>query len=207
MVVRHEPITWREFHHIVETYRLDALGRSPTQERVYRDFKKQLEAKRWDLVTHLLMQSLHWLPADFDPHTPSEKSVLSVKYTDPRPFANANDTKIIWNDFPYYYAEPVAHVCVWVKFPMEADPHSEIGDISAAMKATVERYVVRTFCEGLGIARSDVIWWKNYTAIQSIRALPHVHVAIRLGARNGLKEAVDALIGTPGRLLEPSGKF
>lgn len=208
MVVRKDPIKWDEFKSIVDTYQLDKLGRSAEQERVYRNFKDHLAIKGWDLVTNLLIHSLNWLPEDFDPYTPSSVAIEDIKCIDPRPFANEEDTKIIWNDFPYFYAEPVAHVCVWVKFPMEADPKSSIGDINLEMKRVIERYVVDTFCLGLKISRSDVIWWKNYTAIQSIRALPHVHVAVRLSAREGLQEAVDNLIGTPGQIFDyVSGKF
>lgn len=208
MVVRSEPIKWEELQEIVITNKLDKLGRSVDQERVYRNFKADIEVKGWDLVTNLLIHSLNWLPNDYDCSIKSSKAITQIKFTDPRPFSDKEDTKIIWNEFPYYYAEPVAHVCVWVKFPMEADPQSEIGDIGAAMKKVIERYVVGTFCEGLEISRSDVIWWKNYTAIQSIKALPHIHVAIRLSAREGLHHAVDNLIGSPGKMFDyVSGKF
>lgn len=208
MTIRAQPIPWNQLQEIVKSNELDFLGRSKEQETIYYAFKHNLKAKQYDLVTNLLIHSLQWVPNDLDPRTDSQEAMKLIAYKDERPFADAEDVKIIWNDFPYYYAEPVAHVCVWVKFPMPEDPNSSIGDIDTQMKYTIERYIWGTFCDKLGIDRNDLVWWKNYTALQSIRVLPHVHVAVRLN-KDKLKERIsDELIGKEGVLLQyPQGKL
>ena len=51
-------------------------------------------------------------------------------------------------------------------------------------RALIQRFVDATFVarleeEGVEDARARVLWFKNWTALQSVRALEHVHVLLR----------------------------
>ncbi|KAK6207599.1 hypothetical protein QIS74_12680 [Colletotrichum tabaci] len=82
------------------------------------------------------------------------------------PFAHADDWKIIWNDWPYDLADGMMHLVIWSKN--------------------------RTFRETLGCCRGqDLLWFKQKTAWQSVKALEHIHVLVR----NVSEERVEKLVG------------
>ncbi len=199
-----KPLTWEQVTHIVDTYELDKLGRSPEELSRYRTFKKSLNAQNIGITTNLLKNVLHWIPPETDIHLSDPDAVNLVKYDDARPFANPNDVKITLNDFPYFIANKTDHFVVWIKFPMPPDPNSEIGDIDEKTKGLIEKYIQLTFVQREGIKREHIIWWKNYTIIQSIKSIPHVHVLVNLDDDvDGSKESnLRKLIGTPGVMFD-----
>lgn len=87
---------------------------------------------------------------------------------------------------------------------MLPDPNSEIGDIDDDTKRIIEKYVCKTFVDYVGLSRDQIIWWKNYTKIQSIKAIPHVHVLVNLDDDHDgkLEKKLRSLIGTPGVLFD-----
>lgn len=198
------PLSWNDVFEIVKSYHLDKLGRSHEDLEDYRNFKKSLEAQKIGITTNLLIKVLKWLPPDTDMHIPDSESVKLVKYNDPRPFADERDTFITLNDFPYYISNKTLHMLVWIRFPMLPDPNSEIGDIDDDTKRIIEKYVCKTFVDYVGLSRDQIIWWKNYTKIQSIKAIPHVHVLVNLDDDHDgkLEKKLRSLIGTPGVLFD-----
>lgn len=199
-----KPLTWSQITHLVGTYQLEKLGRSQSQLKSYHDFKKMMAEKGVSLTTNLMINTMHWLPADTDIHLSSEDALKRIKYKDARPFANPEDVYISINEFPYYIKERTIHLLVWVKSPMLPDPQSDIGDIDDAMKETIEKYVMATFVRKLGVPRDHLVWWKNYAKIQSIRTIPHIHILINLedDVDGLLEKKVKAIIGTPGVMLD-----
>lgn len=199
-----EPLTWNQLTHYIESYQLDKLGRSKEQLQAYRNFKKEMAQKNISITTNLMINEMHWLPKDTDPHLSSDEAVKLIKYNDPRPFANPGDVFIALNKFPYYIKEKTIHLLVWVKFPMLPDPKSEIGDIDDHTKAIIEKYIHKTFVQNLGIRRDHLVWWKNYTRIQSIKAIPHIHVLINLenDTNGSLEKKLMSMLGTAGVMLD-----
>lgn len=202
-MILEEPLQWETVKKLVDQYDLEKLGRSAEQLQKYHDFKAQMREKNIDLATHLFISTLKWLPPDADIHMPPSEAVKLIKPEDTRPFCNPHDVCITLNDFPYYIAGRTLHMLVWVKFPMDPDPASPIGDIDDSMKAIIERYIRATFVEHAGVNRDDIIWWKNYAAIQSIKTIPHVHVLVNLDndTEGVVEKNLRKLIGTPGVML------
>jgi hypothetical protein len=199
-MILEKPFAWKEVQHIVDTYQLEKLGRSESQLQDYHDFKAKLEARNVNIATNLIIHSLHWLPNTTDERLSPQEALKLIKYEDPKPFCNPNDVFITLNDFPYYIKERTLHLLVWVKFPMLPDINSEIGDIDKETKEIIEKYVNLTFVKKLNISRDNLIWWKNYTKIQSIKSIPHIHVLVNLDDDyDGQRERkVLGLLGTAG---------
>lgn len=195
-----DPLTWENVVSIVKSYNLDKLGRSVDQLQKYHDFKDKLASEGVDITTNLLINALHWLPETTDHSISGPEAVSRIHCQDPRSFCNPNDVTITVNDFPYFIKERTLHLLVWVKFPMLPDPTSVIGDISTATKAIIQKYIDLTFHDYLKVPENDLIWWKNYTIIQSIKTIPHIHVLINLdNDHNGTMESsVRSLIGSSG---------
>lgn len=198
-----EPLTWNKVAYLIKTYELDKLGRSESQLQAYHDFKSDMASKNIDLTTNLLINTMHWLPSTTDIHMTSADSLKLITYKDPRPFANTEDVYISMNEFPYFIKEKTLHLLIWVKFPMPPDPTSEIGDIDDNTKAVIDKYIRRNFIEILGIPGDKLLWWKNYTVVQSIKTIPHIHVLVNLDGdvNKTLERKTLGLVGTSGAVL------
>lgn len=73
---------------------------------------------------------------------------------------------------------------MWLRTPVPVKP--ENGDVTDESRALIEDFVQRTFVarlaqEGKRFAdpKEHVLWFKNWTALQSVRSLEHMHVLVR----------------------------
>ena len=118
------------------------------------------------------------------------------------PFTDPNDYKILLNDWPYGFTPDVTHIVVWSKVRIpEQKPEGYLTPESVAL---VEGFVQRTFVEPLNAYRSEqgvvgasdagnrrVLWFRNWTGLQSVRGLEHVHVLVR----DAPKDLLDRWVG------------
>lgn len=96
----------------------------------------------------------------------------------PAPFADPADYRVLLNDWPYGMEPGITHIVVWTRTPIAVD--DDRGDLLPTSRAQVEDFVRRYFVEALGPGGEDrVLWFKNWVALQSVRALEHVHVLVR----------------------------
>lgn len=116
------------------------------------------------------------------------------------------DVCILSNDFPYALQDGITHVVVWLRTPVPVEPieaaelkykpQTENGISNGNRPKTIpqkllaktrltdksikliEQYVKETFMDGLELPPERVLWFKNWTALQSIPALEHFHVML-----------------------------
>ncbi|KAH3686687.1 hypothetical protein WICPIJ_002331 [Wickerhamomyces pijperi] len=169
MSICDNPMTWDKAKELIDTKHLELLYRSHATTQRYREYKRQLESQGDTVVKYIIRERLQW-------SSPSE-----IKPQSDQLFHNASDFKIIKNDFPYNYTDDISHFCVWSKLTIVSDPQSEIGDVTSHVKAVIDRYVQKTFVEHLGLQQCDVMWFRNYPILQSVKELSHIHVLIRGG--------------------------
>jgi len=128
------------------------------------------------ITAFICQERLRWEPL------PSSCSAEGPKfaYKNAIPFADPSDYKILRNDWPYGFTPDITHLVVWLKTPIPVDP--ETGDMTPNSRELVESFVRTTFTERLareGLADDRVQWFKNWTRLQSVRGLEHVHVLVR----------------------------
>ncbi|ODV98192.1 hypothetical protein PACTADRAFT_47994 [Pachysolen tannophilus NRRL Y-2460] len=180
-----KPILWEELQEIVSTNEIQNLRRNPEVNVKYQNFKTQLSSKNESLFSHLIFDELKWADRnDYLQHLTSDKindlpKVLKLNPTDKRLLANAADIKILPNDFPYFFESNVCHLCIWSKVVIKDDPLSGKGDISRKTRKIIDRYVEKTFVDYLGIPKENILWFRNWSALQSVKALSHIHVVIK----------------------------
>ncbi|KAM9906279.1 hypothetical protein OXX69_006863 [Metschnikowia pulcherrima] len=194
--VSERPFTWPEVQQIINTNDLDVFARSRSQTEKYHAFKRELRSKGTTVYKHLLTGSLKWAKEDEIAGLPD--SEIKVASSGDPIFTNADDLKIIKNDFPYFFEDNVAHLCVWTKQPIVSDKSTALGDISKETRSVIDKYVYKTFVEKAGIPRDNLVWFRNWEALQSVREISHIHVLIK----DASNEQIEALIGTPGVPLE-----
>ncbi|EEP81489.1 conserved hypothetical protein [Uncinocarpus reesii 1704] len=146
-----------------------------------REILSQTDEESWSIAikslygtitNYICRERLRW-PLDLDPAT------QCVNQT---PFADPHDYKILRNDWPYGVTPDINHIVVWVKNPIPVDEQAG-GDLTPESRALIEGFVQRTFVKRLEKefpdAKERVLWFKNWTALQSVRTLEHIHVLLR----------------------------
>lgn len=192
-----KPHDWDDLKDIIATNNLAILKRKPSHLRRYIKWTNQTKNTYGSITAFILSERLYWkaLPL-VNGESPSFQCNNTVPFTDP------NDYKILLNDWPYGFTSDVTHIVIWSKVRIaEQKPEGYLRPESAAL---VERFVQRTFVEPLSSQRSKedvagdsdrqhdrVLWFRNWTGLQSVRGLEHVHVLVRDAPR----DLLDSWIG------------
>ncbi|KAK5257088.1 hypothetical protein LTR16_001650 [Cryomyces antarcticus] len=179
--------TWEDLKRIISENRLEILKRRPSDLKRYIIWTTATKAEYGTIQNYILQKRLHWTPLpSADPSTGP-----AFTYNNPTPFADPADYKILRNDWPYGLAPGIVHLCVWTKTPISTRP--EDGDVTPQSRELIEFFVERTFTRRLeeveGTKAEDrVLWFKNWTSLQSVRGIDHVHVLLRDAPEQLLKQ-------------------
>jgi len=155
---------WDELVEIIATNNLSILKRKPSDLRRYMAWSSSTKAEYGSMMNYLLQHRLPWGSPPFT-------------YISSTPFHNPQDYKILINDWPYGLTKDVTHLVVWSKTPIATD--AKTGDMTPHSRTVIENFIERMFVDRLGGDRQRVLWFKNWVALQSVRALEHVHVLVR----------------------------
>ena len=170
------------------------LKRYPSQLRRYLGWSSQIKREYGDISNFVCRERLHW-PLSNNANNP-------LKAKDNAPFGHPDDYKILRNDWPYAVPTDVTHLVVWMKTPLASTPD---GILLQAAQTQVQEFVDACFVSpikartGLKNADDMVLWFKNWSTLQSVGALEHFHCLVRGADEVLLHEwmgdnCVDALI-------------
>ncbi|KAF3924951.1 hypothetical protein ABW21_db0209487 [Orbilia brochopaga] len=166
--------TWKDLKAIIAENRLEDLKRRPSDLRRYLEWGQATRAEYGSVLRFILQRRLYWDEGNITP-----KSSI--------PFADEEDTRILFNDWPYGLADGIVHIVAWTKAAIATD---DSGDITPASRALIIEFVDRVFVTGLGLSVDKVLWFKNWAALQSVRTVEHIHVLVDT---NGVPDAMDKL--------------
>lgn len=165
--------------------KLATLKRKPSDLVRYIEWTRQIKAAYGSITNFICQNRLHWTPLAMSPAAAGPQFV----YKNPVPFADPDDYKILRNDWPYGLTPDITHLVVWLKTPIPID--SKTGDLDPESRRRIESFVRTTFVESLAqnwCAEDRVQWFKNWTQLQSVRGLEHVHVLVKDVAEEILAE-------------------
>ncbi|KAL5614805.1 hypothetical protein BROUX41_004894 [Berkeleyomyces rouxiae] len=177
-------LSWETLEKRIAQNDLDGLQRTPSELKRYVKWGQDTREVYGSVMEYLLQ---HRLPAAWG--RPPFTCVSEV------PFADSSDYCILTNEWPYALGEGIVHVVVWTRTPIETD--AIIGDMTPRSRAIVDAFVERTFRARVGA--KNVLWFKNWTALQSVRSLDHVHVLLRNVDRRFIDEWTGGVV-TPHML-------
>lgn len=80
----------------------------------------------------------------------------------------------------------IVHLVAWTKAPIATQPPE--GDLTPESRKMLQDFVDRTFIQNLGA--DNVLWFKNWASIQSVRSVEHIHILIRNYDEEFIKEVV-----------------
>ncbi|KAI1460665.1 hypothetical protein F4805DRAFT_454592 [Annulohypoxylon moriforme] len=158
---------WEEMKQIIGENNLSVLKRKPSDLRRYMKWTAETKAEYGSMTNYLIKNRLPqtWGSPPFTP-------------TSTIPFDNPSDYRVLINDWPYGLTPNMTHIVVWSRTPIETDP--ETGDMTPESRRTVTNFVKQFFIDKLGPDGDDrVLWFKNWVALQSVRALEHIHVIVK----------------------------
>ncbi|KAE8153772.1 hypothetical protein BDV25DRAFT_148778 [Aspergillus avenaceus] len=177
---------WEDLKSIIARNDLGILKRKPSDLVRYLAWTKETKARYGTITNYICQRRLGWHLPDTDTinttnSTETTDSGPVFPFNNPIPFADPSDYKILRNDWPYGFTPGIAHIVVWLRTPVAVK--EENGDVTEESRALIEAFVERTFVERLqreGFGGSaNVLWFKNWTALQSVRSLEHIHVLVR----------------------------
>ncbi|PRT53269.1 N-acetylglucosamine-induced protein 1 [Wickerhamiella sorbophila] len=170
----YEPLSWEQCREIVQKDDMTLFTRSPQQLREYLAAKEDFK-KYGGTAEYIVKYKLKWA----DKLQSSGKGFLEDK----------SDIMILQNDFPYGLEPGIRHIIVWSKVPCATDDNQRP---TAATKHQIEQFIQKNI-ELLGVTRTNIIWFKNTVALQSVPTLEHFHILIK-----DAPPSIDSLIGTSG---------
>lgn len=180
----YEPHTWEELKEIIAENRLETLRRWPSDLKRYIKWSAQTKKQYGSVMTFVMKERLRWTPKG------GPETGLTFDFQSSIPFENPHDYKIMPNDWPYGLDPGIEHLIVWLKNRTEAQP--PLGDLTPAARAQVNAFVDEKFAKPLAKLTGEgdnVIWFKNWVALQSVPGIDHIHVLIR----NVPKSTIDEL--------------
>ncbi|PLN81827.1 hypothetical protein BDW42DRAFT_167901 [Aspergillus taichungensis] len=180
------PHDWEDLKAIIAINDPSKFKRKPSDLIRYLAWSKDTNAHYGSITNYICQRRLHWhLPAPPNTTSSSTKTTDSepvFPFTNPIPFADPADYKILRNDWPYGLEPGIVHLVVWLRTPVPVD--SVTGEVTPESRALIDDFVARTFVARLALEKipapdDHVLWFKNPTALQSVRSLEHVHVLVR----------------------------
>ncbi|KAK2752092.1 hypothetical protein FQN55_007980 [Onygenales sp. PD_40] len=163
---------WADLKQIIASNSLEVFRRKPSDLIRYIAWTRDIKAQYGSITNYICQERLHWQFRGTDPATHCRNAV---------PFADPNDYKILRNDWPYGVTPDVTHLVVWLKNSIPVN--AENGDMTDESRALIDNFVSKTFTKRLEVmfpdAKDRVLWFKNWTALQSVRSVEHIHVLVR----------------------------
>lgn len=182
-------ITWDEVSNYIKTKELYKLRRSKEETQRYHKHKDDLKSKKITILQYIL-NKLNWNESEID-------QLNDLKYaTDQQRlhiiFTKRDLYKTSINDFPYYYEPNVMHLLIWskIKLPIYLNDTTDIDmfdsqnnnfpDMNPACATIIDNFLKQTLTDKYGLKLGkDYLWFVNYSNLQSIKAISHIHVLIR----------------------------
>ncbi|OJJ31569.1 hypothetical protein ASPWEDRAFT_45532 [Aspergillus wentii DTO 134E9] len=174
---------WEDLKGIIARNDLGALKRKPSDLARYLAWSSETKRQFGSIMNFICQVRLQW-------HLPGNPSAIAdsgavLPFKNPIPFADPSDYKILHNDWPYGMAPGITHLVVWSRTPIPVKEDGD-GDMTDESRSLIEGFIQRTFVNRLAKEpeifqdpQEHVLWFKNWTALQSVRALDHAHILVR----------------------------
>jgi hypothetical protein len=169
-----KPHTWENLKDIVAGNKLEKLVRWPSDLKRYIKWTADTKKEYGTILAFVAKERLKWTPTNM------QGTSLTFEFESPVPFENVNDYKTMPNDWPYGLDKGITHLIVWLKNRLEIQPPP--GDLTPMAKAQVNAFIDKEFVRPMAELTGEgdnVIWFKNWGALQSVPGIDHVHILLR----------------------------
>lgn len=183
-------IPWDDVIKYIKLKQLANLKRSKEQTERYHKHKDELKRRNMTILQFMLKEKLKW----------DEREIYELnhlKYVTVQQQLHAiltkNDFfKVTANDFPYNYEPNVLHLLIWskIKLPIylndttDSDAfdfqNNRYPDMNPECEEIINKFLAKTLHDKYQLSYGiDYVWFVNYSKLQSIKDLSHIHVLIK----------------------------
>ncbi|KAK9455381.1 hypothetical protein V1511DRAFT_458922 [Dipodascopsis uninucleata] len=190
--------SWESLRDIIENNELQKLMRLPSDLRQYLLWKSSVVETYGSVVNYVIKMKLQWTSEDLE----EAKSYTQI-------LSNRDLYKILLNDFPYGLEKGIIHVVVWSKIRIPDHKLDSANGMSRETvtdeaRALIEDFLEANFVKQLGMSREDILWFKNWAVLMSIRDIDHFHVLLR---RPRINEQLLDLLKDDTNVIDKLKKF
>ncbi|QLL32591.1 hypothetical protein HG536_0D01130 [Torulaspora globosa] len=185
---------WDQIKQLIASGQLDRLHRDDECARRYREHRRSLG--KVDLSTYVL-RKLQWSSEEIeflnsDRYKTREQKIEAC-------FSSRSLYSVTRNDFPYDFEPDVHHLLVWSKIglPLYGDDSNGAGQ-DPETRNRIDEFFRFNLEERLQVSKADYCWFVNYSSLQSIRKISHVHLLVKTRDRELVEGGI---LGEPG--LQP----
>lgn len=173
---------------------LHLFKRYPSHLRRYLTWSQEIKASFGSIPGFVCQERLHWASASsqLKERELTDEDIRGLKPDNNTPFGSFNDYKILRNDWPYATSPDVAHLVIWLKTNFAVSKKE--GHLLPEGRMQIQAFVDDKFAVPLEakFGRQDgddrVLWFKNWSALQSVGALEHFHCFVRGAGEELLRE-------------------
>lgn len=196
-------ITWEEVSQYIQHKELYKLRRSHEETAKYHKHKETLAQNHITILQYILGK-LDWNEAELDQLNDLQFATDQQKLKSV--FTKQDLFKTTMNDFPYYYEPNIMHLLVWskIRLPIYLNDTTDIDmfetsnnqfpDMNPACQALIDKFLDQTLHDKYGLTPGkDYLWFVNYSNLQSIKAISHVHVLIKWDSEQEKLKMIDIL--------------
>lgn len=168
--------TWPEIQQIIKDGDLPKIRRSSKGAEVYHAFKKTLQDKNITVVEHVMKQ-LNWDTKELDQL--NNNYYFNDMLKTYAALGKRDYFQLLLNDFPYNFEPNVKHLLVWSKIRLPIYEDESINLRNKLLENRIEDFLTKNVANKLNLNRSEYDWFINYTVLQSVAAVSHIHVLVK----------------------------
>ena len=157
-------LSWKEAAFVVQSKRLELLGRGPEAEALYQSELQKMVGKYASVKDYIFHTKFgcRVSPAPSSGGRLEAESPLLPRYAHRFP-------ALLPNDFPYFFDPEVSHWVLWDAGPLSHE----------AIDGHLQRHVPPLVRKDAAVSTEDYVFWVNPEALKSIPEVWHAHVLIR----------------------------
>ncbi|CCH61423.1 hypothetical protein TBLA_0E03690 [Henningerozyma blattae CBS 6284] len=166
-----EVLSWEKIKNLIASGNLPQLRRNKASTTKYHQFKDELKKQKLSVSEHV-MKKLGW-----DMEELIELNTVKYKDTNSKiehAFSQDKLFQVTENDFPYNFDKHVVHLLVWSKIKLPLYEDESLNLKNPAMNDKINEFLARS----LQMDKCKYDWFLNYTALQSIENVSHIHLLI-----------------------------
>lgn len=172
-------LSWDEIKYLVLSNQLGQFARSYSEALRYKQQRANFKKQHVSSYKRLVCLQLKWAPEEYFKDPKILDSDIVIALANAKLFADPSDYEMSKNEFPYNFEASVSHLLLWTKVPILSDPASEHGDLTAHTRHVIDEFIEKHVRVPFGIDKENITWFRNWTSLQSIPLLSHVHILIK----------------------------
>lgn len=203
------PQVWHDVLDCIQNGKLELFVRKPEVTEQYRKHKENLKGTSLD---DFILKQLNWNADELVKLNREDYATDESKLE--RCFQSRELYQVMKNDFPYDFDSNIYHLVLWskIRLPLynetltaQVDSHgNNIPVMNRATHDKIDAFLKYNLCDRLGVSGDNYCWFINYSSLQSIKSISHLHLLLRIDNKESKEyHALQLLLANDPNALHP----